>query len=615
MPLVKAPKIKAENTQVPKGFAATQGSPAKKDNKAIVKEGKPELGKLNGWFTWAMEAAQKKQWEWFIIDQFVRGNHNIKGNPQDNSIEIHKSKGGTNYPINMIYTNLKTVRGYVTRHKPKVEIDIEDSADEQAKIYARRANKVLERDNKLNNFRKINKEWAYFGVKYGIGYRQMGYDPAKHVSQRWTVDPNDLLIGSKTGKMEDAPYLIKTVVRTREYVENKFPKTGEGIAPDNKIAASPYKELSMQLNFNDTNSTGQDNDKQTVILKECWYRLFEPNKLGGYINKTTFTTERILKEEETPYTEYPFIAYEAEILPNEAYPDGNVKHVIAPQRMLNLLNQQMLEYNHLVNKGRWKIDKGAGFKIINSREGSIVQVNPGKNVVPLDIPAVNPMLSRQLDLAMSFIEKIGSQSSVRSGIAPYSGASGDAIESLQMAGADSDADLRDNFEDALAQEATWILKMYSLFEDKGVVMTEKDQDKEQQFGIVGTQALKQTGRGVPDQYFIEEGGNYCDICAILPENHVKVSVYSELGETKQARQNLLFKLLEAGLPLKVVLEHLEFANTDDILQRVAEEALGDSVLQQMGQPQQQLSPGAMPPAQPETVPMPEVNAALDNLLK
>ncbi len=167
----------------------------------------PELDILQGWYDAAKEMGRKQRWEWFVIDQFLRGNHSVRGNPNDNTVTVMRRTDHVNYPINKIFSTFRAVRGFVTRHKPVVEVEPEDSTDE-AKTYARRANKLLERDNQLNNFRKINKEWVYYGVKYGVGYRQVGYDPEKKCCIRWSVDPFDLRILG-TGELEDA--LARTI--------------------------------------------------------------------------------------------------------------------------------------------------------------------------------------------------------------------------------------------------------------------------------------------------------------------------------------------------------------------------------------------------------------------
>lgn len=595
------------NTKPPKNFT-NKPLPKKKDANAVV-EKEPDLSTLNQWFEFSMSAARKRHWDMFVIDQFIDGRHDIKGNAQDNSLVITKNTGRVNFPINKVKATFRAVRGFVTRHYPKVEVLPADSSEE-AKAYARRANKTLERDNRLNNFRKINKEWVYYGVKYGVGYRQIGYDPDKKVAMRWTVDPFDLLIGSKTARLEEAPYIIKTVVRTVDYVKNKFGDSTE-ISADNEIAASEFKRLSKELEFNNSKTDDQTSGNQTLILKECWYRLFEPNKLGGLINKVVFTENMILKTEETPFTEYPFVPYYASIEPDKMNPEGHIKDIISPQRMLNMLNTQLLEYNHLVNRGRFRTEKGSGFKIINTREGQIITTNVGKTVQVLDPPRLSPMLSDQINFALKMIEDLGGQSDAIRGVAPYAGASGDAIEKLQVAGTNDIADLRDNFEDALAQEAAWILKMYSMFESDGV--TVYDDKKEETFLAVGKIAREQIGKPVKNKQFIEDSGNYNDVVAILPDNNVKVNVTSELGETKAARQALLFKLLDAGLPLKIILDHLEFPNSDDILQRVAEEAVGDMVMSQLGSNQ-------TPPQIPQGMaPVPEqggnVEEELANKLK
>lgn len=570
----------------------------------------PDLSKLNAWLNWSKEAGRKTRWEWFVIDQFLKGNHNVRGNPQDNTIEMGSKQERVNFPINQMKLTFRSVKAFVTRHKPIISVEPEDSSDE-AKNYARRANKLIERDNQKNGGQKLNREWAHYGVKYGVGWRQIGYDTVKKCAIRWTIDPFDLYIGAKSGKAEDAPYLIKAVTRTVGYWKEKYPKSN--VSADGKLADDEYKELSMQIDF-ETGSS-QEPDESTAIGYECWYRLFEKNSQGGLINKCLFTETEILSFEETPYEEYPFVPYEAEVAPNELYPDGHMKDMIAPQRMLNLLNTQLLEYNHIVNRGTILKPKNAGFKVISAREGRIIEYNPGKKPEILPPPPVSSLLERQINLSLQFIQDIGAQQDASRGRLPSSGMSGDAIEALQMGDANTISDLRDNFEDALAREASWILKVYSLFETDGVVLEDSSNPEDiQKFAAVGSKAYESIDKQVPEKYYIEDNGSYCATCAILPENNVSVSVNSELGETKASRIALLKELVTLGLPLKVLLEHLEFPNTDDIFQRMADEAMADMALENMkaqGQAQAQVDSQPVPMA---PAPDGDVSGQLDQII-
>lgn len=560
---------------------------AKKDSK------KPDLATLNQWYQGAHEAARKIQWEWFVIDQYLRGNQSIKGNPQENSIEIVKKDNANTYPINKMYATFRAVRGFVTRHKPVVVVEPKNSSD-GAKQYARRANATLERDNQLNNFRKINKEWVYYGVKYGIGYRQVGYDPVKKVCIRWSIDPNDLLSGSPIGEIEDAPYLIKNVVRTIGYLRDKYPTKEAEIHPDNLISDSEYKNLSMQIAFNTESLTGSlPENEQTAIVHECWYRTLDKNSKGGHVNICTFIDNAILDEQETEFDDYPFIPYKSDIVPNEFKGEGHMKHILSPQRMFNLLNTQMLEYNHISNRGRYVTEKNSGFSVMTTKEGQIIRVNPGKRLQPLNPPTLSPLIDSQMQIADQAIQLIGGINDASSGKLPSASLSGDAIELLQQGDSNNISDLRDNFEDALALEAQWILKMYSLYEVEGIPMQNQVSDEEEdRFAVYGASAVERAGVKVPNKYYIEDTQDYIDVATILTDNNVKVSVTSQLGETKAARMELMMRLVDLGMPLKVLLEHLEFPNTSDILERMASESVAEVQMQMM---QQQPPMGAMPP--------------------
>lgn len=563
----------------------------------------PDLSVLLSWKEFTKTTAKKTRWEWFVIDQFLRGNHSIKAQSGDNTLVIDRrdNSNNINFPINKIFSTFRSIRGYVTKNKPVITVEPNKLAPNPVE-YARQANATLERDNQLNNYRYINKEWAYYGIKYGVGYREIGYDPVKKCAIRWTIDPFDLGIGSRYGEVQDAPYIIKTVVRTVGYWKAKYPEDTEDISPDNELADDEYKKLSLQIKYQLDGTTPSNRvDEQTKIGYECYYRVYKPNQLQGTVNKITFVKEKVFDSsfEETPFNEYPLVPYKADITPNEEAGDGGVKHVIAPQRMLNLLNTQALEYNHIVNRGRILKDKNAGFRVINTREGQIIEKKPGANVQVLNPPSVNPLLDRQISYAIQFIEDIGGQHQASQGSTPARVSSGDAIEALQSGDSNNIIDFRDNFEDALAQEAVWILRMYSLFEKKGVTIQVPQTDgKQQTMAVVGNEAYARTGTELPKRVYIKEpGADYCDACAILADNQVKVSITSQLGETREAKLNLLFRLVELGMPLKFVLEYLEFPNTSDILQRIAEQTVADLKMAQL-QAQMAPQPGQQQPGMP-----------------
>lgn len=547
----------------------------------------PDLSVLTGWSRYCKDLWRTKRWDFFVIDQFVRGNHNVSANPVDNSITINSNTDHVSYPINKLFANFRAARSFVTRHKPKVEV-VPVDLDDASKAYARRGNAILERDNRLNSFKTINKEWVYYGVKYGVGYRQIGYDKDKQCAIRWSIDPFDLNIGAQTGKFEDAPFVIKDIVRTVGYWRNKYPNCN--ITPDNLSAADEYKQLSMQIENPSVGSTPLRDEEQTAIGHEAWYRVYKPNKAGGTINKCLYTDSEILDFQETPYKEFPFVAYESDIAPNEPYPEGHLKHQIAPQRLYNLLNMHMLEYNYLVNRGRFQFPKGAGFEVIKAKEGQLIRYNRGAGrVESLPPPPINPSLQWQINKADEDMQLIGAYNDASFGKMPSSNASGDLVEALQTGDSNNLLELRENFEDALSKEASMILNMYSLFERKGfeVEVESEDKDSEQKtekFMVMGKRATEDIKFG--DKYFDEANGSYLDYIQVAEENNVKVSVSSELGETKSARLNLLLKFVEMGiLPAKSLLEHVEFPNTDTVLSRLAEEKMAEVAVNQLTQPQ------------------------------
>lgn len=564
---------------MPKITDKPKTSPAKtKKGKDVKKLEDVDFSTLTTWLEFSKDVARPKHWEYFVIDQFLRGNQNIDGNPNDNSITVTKD---VNFPINKIHPIFRAYKSYITRNKPKIEISPTDGSEE-AKQTARKQNALLRRDNRLNNHRKLNKDWVHYACKYGVGYRQVGYDKEKHLSVRWSVDPFDMLFGARTGNFTDSPYIIKSVVRTMGYWKSKYPKAN--VSADNEVAADEYKKLGLQIE--QYQNGGQlTNDEQTAIGYEAWYRLFTPNKFGGYINKCLFTDGGIVDMIETPFNEFPFVEYQLETDPNEIYPENPMKHLIAPQRLYNILNQQMVEYNYVVNKGRYQFAKDSGFEMINTQQGQLVRHNHGRPVTALPPAPINPALQWQMQNTAEDIQLMSAQNDASLGKTPFAGASGDLIEALQMGDANQLIEFRENFEDSLALEAQLILTMYDLFEDKGFVLNddEAEEDEEDKFYVVGDRASSDFKPDRDNKIYVEANGSYLDYLKVTSDNNVKVSLTSEFGETKQAKLDFLSKLVGLGLPITFLLKYLEFPDMDDVEARIAEEA----VVQQM----QQQGPG------------------------
>jgi hypothetical protein len=219
----------------------------------------------------------------------------------------------------------------------------------------------------------------------------------------------------------------------------------------------------------------------------------------------------------------------------------------------------------------------------------------------MPIPPINPALQWQIGYADDSRQLIAAQNDATLGKTPFAGASGDLVEALQSGDANQLQEFRDNFEDALAQEAQMILTMYDLFEGEGfLVEDESDSKNPETFFAIGKTAAQAT-KWQPDlgeKVWVEDNGSYLDYMRISTSKNVHATLTSDLGETKQARLNFLSKLVELGLPLTFLLKNLEFPDIDDIEQRIAEEA----VIQDMQQQQAQAGQGAQQPGQSPVTP-------------
>jgi hypothetical protein len=137
-------------------------------------------------------------------------------------------------------------------------------------------------------------------------------------------------------------------------------------------------------------------------------------------------------------------------------------------------------------------------------------------------------------------------------------------------------DITDNLEDFLEEVARKILKKiakhytsYHVIRNLGY----RDEDAKY-FAVVGESSKKKGSADIKHKGQVKIGPDWLDLAIIGEDTHVKVSIGSWLGYTKEIMEQKILKFAEIGLiDQKTALKLLEFGNIDEIVKQTRIESL------------------------------------------
>jgi len=550
--------------------------------------------------------------EWFVRDNYVKGNHFVKWNTDSSSIETVDSAGSMRFPINKIYSTLRSVRGFVTKYDPKWEVYPTTKSLkglEEAKYKGR----LLDYHWYINNLRDISKQKVFQALKYSIGIMELGWDNKKEVTTFDIQDPYDIFFGGINSA--HVRRITKAVKRNINEVkaDPKYKNMEGSLSVEGDDYVSNAKQTLMDLTYGRQN---KDNDTDgSVIVKEMLYVVDKPNKLGGTINLATFTNTSFLRHIETPYTDMSdkYLIYRSDDNPGEMYGEGWVKHLMPVQKMLDILESQTMEYHHMFAKGRYVVSRNAGVKIINNQNGVILEHNPGRRPIVENAPSMAASVDNQISRVNVYLEDLGGQHDASLGRIPSGATAGIAIEALQEGDANNLKDLTENFQIDLVNTAKAIFKMYArnLKHTKVIESDDKDADGlPDYYAIIGEKA-----KNIPE--FVTYNGKRIPVCVIKEEENVRVIIGSWLAYTRDAQEQRIYKHYTAGLiDRNTALKSLKYTDTDEIISAAIKEqmiatlaAQGPQVPEEEAAPVSDLAAGqeTQPAMSPEAeIPMPNV---------
>lgn len=587
-----------QNQNIDEALKMMEGEVEEKD-KNLTKDA-DELSEFLTQYEIDKNNRRNTDWQWFIYDNFVRGNHFVKWNKDTSTIESVASKNVMRFPINKIYSTLRSVRGFITKYDPKWEVYPANRSD-KALDEARCKAKLLDETWYLDDLKAISKSKVYDGLKFSVGIVELGWDKEKQSVTFDRLDPFDVFFGG--GQGERCRRITKAVKRNIDELENdpKYKGYKGEILPESDQEASEVKNTINQLNYGYQNQSEED---ETCILKETFYLDDKKNSRGGRVNIATYTKTAFLRHIETPYDSLwdVFKIYKSDVNPGETYGEGWVKHLIPPQKMLDILESQTMEYHHMFAKGRYIVPKNSGAKLITSENGIILEHNPGKRPQVENAPSMTASVEQQIQRFNIYLEDIGGQHDASLGRIPTGATAGVAIEALQEGDANNLKDLVENFDIDLVSTARGIFKMYAKNLKTTKLIETDDLDKDglpNHFAIIGEDATN-----IPE--FITENGEQIPVVVIRKEEKVRVTIGSWLAYNREALEARVYKHYTAGLiDRRTALDALKYSDPDGIIGR----AVKEEVLKAMTQAGPPLPGEPEPAPEPGSTPSNDINTA------
>lgn len=542
--------------------------PDPKPKTKVEKEGVMRA-KLQRLWSNAREQRRRLDWRWFIYDLWVLGEHYTRYDRNTQQIYTQvRERGKPRVTVNKIYSTLRAIRNYTVRNKPRAESVPVDIDPENIKE-ARNVNKLMDYWHERLQLRFKLKASVWHALKYSIGFWQVLWDEDANDGAGEivvnVVDPFDLYIDPVATDPSNARYIIMAVRRSVEDIQNdpKYDhKETAKIKGDNKIAASDLKARLVR-HERGTPMVSED-EEATAIVKEYWLKEQEGPEDIPRIRIVTMAENYIIRDELTDLWQMPFFKLPSDINPLQMYGIGWVRNMVPLNRQLNRLESQLAEYNDLMNRGRFVMDKGAGVRVIYNENGQIIEKKRGYNVTQQAITPLSSAIYNQIANHIVYIEDMGGAHDASLGRIPTGAQSGVAIEALQLGDANNLAELTENMENFLENVYEYMLAMAATKYQFARNITPMTQSGEREVvRVIGEEAITLEGEEEPPE----------DTTVIRKKNIVDVKMTSWLANTGFVRREILKELYQLGvIDQQTLLEGYQIGSVADIIERTKKEA-------------------------------------------
>lgn len=577
--------------------------------KALKGDDSDLLGTFQSWYDAAKKYRQNYDWNWYIFENYYRGNHYVAFNKTTNQIIVQpRPEGQVRLTINKVFSVCRAIRNFATSYRPKW--DVVATGDESRESGKKAADTLDFYYDELQLPKKI-KGAALYAIKYGIGYLMYGWDEDKTGVDNqkgeidiWIPDPFDMYLdpaGMETGDIQNCRYFDRVLLKSVQEVTNNpnYKKIADyDISADTTLAASEFKNTLLQNQYNNFENDGE---LKTVLVHETWYKksVKKKNDTETEVWVATWIHSHLLRNDKTEFEEYPVVTFSSDDNPNELIGEGYIKNIVPIVKALNRLESQVLEYNNLVNRGRFITTKDSEYNKISNETGEVIEAADPNSFRELRIGGLAPDVHAQINRFNQYIQEISGVTDSFMGNAPAGISAGIALESLKAQSANNLQDLKDNLEVAIAELGSGILKMLDLN-----VVAPRNITATTPKGEINT--IKIIGKTN------QENAKTEDATIIDGSSRVKVTIGSALAYTREGRIQRLNDMYDRKIiGPETYLKHYEFGDVEGVVDEVAKQQVNQMMLDSMakngvpgmpGMAQPPMPPGMPPQGQP---PMPQ----------
>lgn len=547
------------------------------------------------------DARRRYDWEWLTRDLYRRGYMFSSYDPNTHNVII-SSDTQIKIPINLVWSQMRVIRNQVTSFRPKWEV-LPTGKSEESLTNARYSGRLLDYYYDRLGLRKKLKEIVTQGLMYSVGGPwQIIYDPmadnGEGAVKIFLWDTYDFYVDMNATALEEAEFCFTAIRRPLSEIKTNPDFTFYEALDmgESRVAQSEYKQFLIQALRYQQQVTNSKNE--TAIQKEFWWKIrvsesnmkelakeLEENKQDSKDLKVGEILMRVihyldiledpLRVQLLRRSDFPFEIYQADINPVELYGESWIKHIIPPNRALNALESSVFQFHWKMAKGRLRIDKNSGVRMINNEHGAIIEANRGAQIESIHIDPLPNSYSTQIENMRRYIEDLGGAHDISMGRIPTGVKSGVGLAELKQADATNQNDLVDNLEDFLVRVGKKVLKEIATNYDvpKVIKALGKSGDPEH-FAVIG----EQFSSGRKNKKMVKIGTDEFDLAKIGADNEITVKIGSWLAYTKSAQEEKLKELYDGKvIDQKTFLEHLEFNDVQNIVDRTREEAMLDKM--------------------------------------
>lgn len=522
-------------------------------------------------------ALRKHHRNWYLIDRFIDGEHWSIYNKTTGTIQtLPTSRGEIRRTINLIDSQLRAVKNFVTRNDIRSEIYPSSRNNEDKEEKAKQGQKIAQYYFDKTQIRRIQGDLVDEGLRHGIAflYTSLGDTdndgvPEIHIDVKSSYDIYPAP-GSKSLDVADCKYII---VISKQYIDEletdpSYEFTGE-IAPGSSEHPSEYK-AKLDRDRNDKEPQ-QTEGLQQIYVKDVYFRYKEEKSEQWKIGVVSVANEKIIRKKPLNVNNYPVIPYWPERKVDQLYPKAWAKNLISPNKSVDKMASHIESYVLQMLSGKWLVKEGSTVRKITDAQGEVVRWTGTRAPEQVGLQALPSTPFNYIEFLLRMIQDLGGMHPSSLGALSSTTQSGKSIEALQAADANNVADPIKNLSYTLTELTK---RMFNLLSSHTLIVATLKQIDGKPVKFIGQGPLKESPE-VIENY--EKQGTL-----VLGDTDIKVESVPGIAYTEAGKYEKLLELVQAKvLPVEILLDQLKFSNISDIMAKLEKQ---QRMEKQEGQP-------------------------------